>query len=1112
MMTKEEQDALNILEYWHKIEFFNSAELGDISNEKNGAIHYQGQDLFDKPDCLPWINRQYIRRAGEKYMPGEAYSFKVYLGLFLRAEIFEAGKQYLPDYEEMFPESKQKKQDEGLTCSVILHVDQYGNIELDKTEVSTAPWAIGKTQHKRLHELKIEAFDDQSQRLCEHFEEICTVADNIKEEHQFPKVLTTYELIEMTNFISEWAQFQPVLKKTVPGMIIELIPDKRNKSEYKPDIPDLTYLSLPDLSDLAKRIEDENVRTSEQTQANQANKAPKESVFSQPKISILNSFYIRDIEFIIGQLKKGKIDANSALATYLSHVPAREKDLLSKVGQKLIRQHLSLDMTPKGRWLGDDEHRMSLMQQFAINTLYQELDGQGVYSVNGPPGTGKTTMLRDIIANNLVERARVIAGFSSVKESVSEHRKIEIGDSYIEIPVLNPALTGYDMVVVSSNNTAVENITKELPQSKALGEEYQSAEYFKTAAQKLAAEHQYDSKGKKKPRLKALASDEDCWGLIAAAIGNQTNRNKVRERLFFRKPCEMDIQGGAEGYQTLFESINAQAKTIPDLKKAFHDAQQAFKQAESELEQCFSELGVLQKIHSKQGYLARSERKLANLEYRCLKLDVFMTRLQQKKQPLFDLLFPKFWKQRAILKKMTMRLDEFQKKKRLMMRKIETFKQELERDIVQAQSFCHKYRDAVFDDGEVDLEIAEIQRTAFGHCRELNQKRAALTDKTIALHQTWLVAAYKHFNLGNKSVVFYMHNALTNGIKKPEDSQVLWQWLFMFIPVVSLTFASVERQFSKFGQNQISWLFIDEAGQASPQQAVGALYRSKRAVVVGDPLQIEPVFTIPPEFVDGFARESLGEDEWKIWSPTKTSVQKLADRINRYGTEMISKGEWLGSPLRVHRRCDEPMFSISNKIAYNEKMFHGNENPEGKPHPVWGNSCWVDISGDVDGKHYVAEQGQSVARMIHLYYQQTRQLPDVYIISPFRKVAYRTREEIFDYLCGQGLKSAVVAKWLTGRTGTVHTFQGKEEKAVIFVLGVSEATKGSANWASGKPNILNVAVTRAKKQVYVVGSKQVWSGLNHFCVANELLSSGDEFMSHLQLTCEAEQELLFAES
>lgn len=76
--------------------------------------------------------------------------------------------------------------------------------------------------------------------------------------------------------------------------------------------------------------------------------------------------------------------------------------------------------------------------------------------------------------------------------------------------------------------------------------------------------------------------------------------------------------------------------------------------------------------------------------------------------------------------------------------------------------------------------------------------------------------------------------------------------LLLVIPVVSTTFASVESFLSNIQQEELGLLIIDEAGQATPQSALGALWRTQRAIIVGDPLQVEPVLTVPKELVKRF--------------------------------------------------------------------------------------------------------------------------------------------------------------------------------------------------------------------------------------------------------------------
>ena len=145
----------------------------------------------------------------------------------------------------------------------------------------------------------------------------------------------------------------------------------------------------------------------------------------------------------------------------------------------------------------------------------------------------------------------------------------------------------------------------------------------------------------------------------------------------------------------------------------------------------------------------------------------------------------------------------------------------------------------------------------------------------------------------------------------------MWNTFWLIVPVVSSTFASIQRMFSQMKTGTIPWLFVDEAGQAVPQAAAGAIWRSKRAVIVGDPFQIEPVVTIPEQIVNNISHH-FGLDKTQI--QTSLSVQSMADRANPYG--WITNDTWTGSPLRVHRRCVDPMFSIANEIAYNGMMYN----------------------------------------------------------------------------------------------------------------------------------------------------------------------------------------------
>lgn len=104
----------------------------------------------------------------------------------------------------------------------------------------------------------------------------------------------------------------------------------------------------------------------------------------------------------------------------------------------------------------------------------------------------------------------------------------------------------------------------------------------------------------------------------------------------------------------------------------------------------------------------------------------------------------------------------------------------------------------------------------------------------------------------------------------------------------------------------------------------------------------------------------------------------------------------------------------------------------------------------------------------------------MFVITPFRDIVVELRK-LADQRLPPGARKQV---------GTVHTTQGKEADIVILVLGTAADQDGSREWASKTPNLLNVAVTRARRRLVVIGDHPHWSQNQNFRVLAQRETDG----------------------
>ncbi|HCL4203869.1 TPA: NERD domain-containing protein [Pseudomonas aeruginosa] len=273
---------------------------------------------------------------------------------------------------------------------------------------------------------------------------------------------------------------------------------------------------------------------------------------------------------------------------------------------------------------------------------------------------------------------------------------------------------------------------------------------------------------------------------------------------------------------------------------------------------------------------------------------------------------------------------------------------------------------------------------------------------------------------------------------------------------------------------EFDWVIVDEAGRAQASELMIAMQCGRRVLLVGDHKQLAPMYE--RKHVRAVAGK-LQIDEREV---VKTDFER-AFVVNN------------GIALDTQYRMIEPIGRIVSHCFYDNELHSFRKKADAwcceLPYPLNKPVSWIDSGtgeravledepqkGKFVNKHEAAvclHLLRQLARPEHMEKLNAKRTPmspqPIGVITMYRGQKRLIEEELSRAEWAAPLRDAV-------RIDTVDSYQGSENSILILSL-VRNNDQGLQGFLVDQSRI-NVALSRAKDRLVIIGSKRMWSGVN----------------------------------